>query len=357
MTAAIQQLKDTQFKYFFAVVSTGITDAVMEEAFAQGIAGNGLNTWFFSDGLNSRDILDRSFPVGSPLAKAYQGVGLIEATGGVAGMNIQYDKLALSMQQLQTSEEDMQFINDHLPYYTPNPPNYSEITANKNFLSWPGFVAPFLYDATIGLGLAACNLTSTLGRYNFTGEELFQNLIQRDFEGTSGYVVLDNVTGSRTAESAFFSVTNFVGEEDAQGMVNFKFVITNIWYEGNFTYLAPFVFNDGTTNVPADLPAITVEQNYLSSGLDAWGFILCGIIVCLSIGFGVWTYLNREVQAVRSSQPIFLLCIAAGTLIMGLGIIPLTADQGDSSEKGASAACMAFPWLLAFGFSLIFSAL
>lgn len=339
-------------------MANGITDAVMEEAYAQGIAGNGLYTWLFSDGLNTEDVIGRSFPVGSPLAKAYQGIGIVQATGGLAGMQIQYDKLALSMQQLQTSEGDMKFINDHLPHYYPsNPPNYSEITANENFLSWPGFVGPFLYDATIGLGLAACNLTATLGRYNFTGEELFQNLLQRYFKGSSGYVVLDDVTGSRTAESAFFSKTNFVGEEDAQGMVNFKIVDTDIWYEGNWTNLAPFIFNDGTTNIPADLPAITVDQNILSNGFQAWGLLLCGIIVFMSIGFGVWTYLNRKVQAVRSSQPIFLLCIAAGTLLMGLSIIPLTIDRGDTNEKGASAACMAFPWLIAFGFSLIFSAL
>jgi hypothetical protein len=39
-------------------------------------------------------------------------------------------------------------------------------------------------------------------------------------------------------------------------------------------------------------------------------------------------------------------------VLEGLAIIPLSIDQ-----RGADAACMALPWLLAIGFSLTFSAL
>ena len=42
---------------------------------------------------------------------------------------------------------------------------------------------------------------------------------------------------------------------------------------------------------------------------------------------------------------------------MGASIIPLIIDRGVASEEGCDAACIAFPWLLAVGFSITFASL
>mmetsp|Transcript_18477 Transcript_18477/g.39971 ORF Transcript_18477/g.39971 Transcript_18477/m.39971 type:complete len:910 (+) Transcript_18477:305-3034(+) len=357
---AIQQLKASQCTYFFGIIfPTNLVDRVMTEAYNQGVAGTGSHTWLFSDSLGST-VTSRSFPVGSPLEKAYLGTGILQATGGVPGTEA-FDKLTLSMQQLKTDEHDLAFLNDHLPrdYPEGKSVNHSEVTSQETFLSSPGFVAPYLYDAAVGLGLAACELTSTSepNEY-FTGEELFQAFVQREFEGTSGSVVLDPTTGSRNPRSALFSLTNFVVDEDAgQGMVQFKGVDTDLFKSGQWESLVPYTFNDATHAIPLDLPALETDPNHLSTGFQVLGLILCGIIVGLSIIFACWTYRNRGLKVVRASQPIFLYLIASGTLLMGLAIIPATIDLGDTNQKGADAACMAFPWLLTSGFSLTFSAL
>ena len=50
INTAVQLLKDTQNTFFFAIVyPTSTLDAVMTEAYRQGIAGTGRHNWFFSD--------------------------------------------------------------------------------------------------------------------------------------------------------------------------------------------------------------------------------------------------------------------------------------------------------------------
>ena len=42
---------------------------------------------------------------------------------------------------------------------------------------------------------------------------------------------------------------------------------------------------------------------------------------------------------------------------MGLAIVPMSIDDSIASEQGCNMACMAVPWLLSLGFSIVFSAL
>jgi len=360
---AIHQLKNTKYTYFFAIIPGRVLDDIMTEAYKQGIAGSGLHTWLFADGIDTYDIVDRSFAKGSPLSNAYKGSGLLEASAGERSLQPTYDKFFAAMQNLR-NEQDLAFIDSHLPWasdYVLNneiPVNHSKITDSDRFLYWPGYVGPFLYDATVAIGMAACSASSSSGVTNVTGEEMFQNFIGMEFEGASYNVKFED-TGTRTADSALFSLTNFVlDEETAEEEMQFLRVKTDIWGNGTwYNVKVPFVFNDGSTTPPADLPPITVDQNHLSKGFRAVGGILCAIIVCMSIGFGVWTFKNRAVQVIRASQPIFLYIIAVGTLLFGISIIPLSVDRGVGNEKGASIACMAVPWFIAMGFSLIFSAL
>jgi len=314
-------LKDTEFTYFFGIVHQDVLDRIMTEAYKQGIAGTGWHTWLFSDSVGN-SMTGRNFQIGSPLEKAHRGSGTLTAVGGVPGMDL-FDKLTSSLQQLGQNDIDMTYMYGHLPqeYSDGKFANHSIITAQESFLKVPGLMAPFLYDAVVALGLASCELVeiSQKDEY-FTGEELFQAFINTTFEGTSGLVVLHQTTGTRNPWSAFFSLTNIVADENADvnsGMVQFKGVGTDLFKSGEWESLFPYTFNDGTSDIPLDLPALETETNYLDMGLKVVGLILCGIIVALALGFSYWTYHNSRKRVVRASQPIFLHIISGGTLLMG----------------------------------------
>jgi multiple sugar transport system substrate-binding protein len=113
-----------------------------------------------------------------------------------------------------------------------------------------------------------------------------------------------------------------------------------------------------------DVYAPGVDLNQLDN-IRAYGYLLVTIIMMCSIGFGTWSIRYRTSQIVRASQPFFLVMICAGTMVLGLTIIPLGIDDGDSSplscsledSEGCDKGCMAVPWLLALGWSIVFSAL
>lgn len=357
----IQELKEMGYTYFFGILFPAKNfDRVMTEAYNQGIAGTGRHTWLFSD-VADKIVSGRNFTVGSTLEKAFRGTGTLSFVGGGPGMEL-FDKLASSIQQLGESEKDRSYLDAHLPrdYSEGKFVNHSIITEEDTYLKEPGPIVPFLYDAVVGLGLASCGLIETSKNHEyFTGEQLYQAFLNTTFEGTSGSVVLDPETGTRDPHTAIFVMKNFVYDEDSsgQGLVQFKEVESDIFMAGEWEQLTPYIFNDGTSTIPLDLPFLETKPNHLSTGLRVVGSILCGIIIALAIGFGFWTYHNSRKRVVRASQPIFLYIISAGTLLMGLAIIPLTIDLRVTDQKGADAACMAVPWLLAVGFSLTFSAL
>lgn len=313
---AVKELKGTQFQYFFGIIYSQDLDKLMTEAYRQGIAGTGLHTWLFSDGVGSH-ISDFELAQGSILEKAYRGAGLMKAAGGIPGIET-FDKLAKSMQELARSEEDLAYLDAHLPSTV----NNSIVTEGGSYLSPPGLVAPFLYDAVIGLGLASCRLVETSGDDGnyFTGEELFEALLNTTFDGTSGTIILDPVTGTRVPRSALFTLTNFVDDKNFntdKGMMKFKGVDTDLFKSGERESLAAYTFNDGTTDVPLDVPMLETNSNYLGTALKAVGLILCGVNVVLALCFSYWTHHNQHKRVVRSSQPLFLSIISFGTLFMG----------------------------------------
>ena len=234
-----------------------------------------------------------------------------------------YDKLTRSMQHLGENEDDRSYLDSHFPRDYPDGKvvNHSIITDQEAFLKAPGMVAPFLYDSVVALGIASCGLLEISDNNDyFTGEELFQAFLNTTFDGVSGSIILDPDTGTRDPLSALFLLTNFVDDEEAtidQGMVQFKKIETGIFKSGEWEPLVPYPFNNGDSDIPSDLPILETNSMYLSTGLKAIGLILCDIIIALALSSSYWAYHNSGKQVVRSSQPIFLYIISAGTLLMG----------------------------------------
>jgi hypothetical protein len=99
-------------------------------------------------------------------------------------------------------------------------------------------MSPFLYDAVVSIRLTSCALVNTNGSspYKFTGKDLFATIRNTSFTGTSGSIVFDPVTGTRDPFSTYFSLTNFVDDEDAivgLNMIQFKGITTDLFKSGD----------------------------------------------------------------------------------------------------------------------------
>ena len=297
--SAIQRLRETQYTYFFGILYSANIEAIMTEAYDQGIAGRGKHNWIFSDGMGGY-LSDRQYETGSKLALAFYGTGVLTASGGIPGME-NFDKLDQAIQGMKNNE-DISYLETLFPtdYADGKVVNHTVISRSDDFLSTPEFATPFLYDAIIALGLAACELRS-IGDASFTGEELFETFKDTTFEGTSGSVEFDNVTGSRDPRSAVFVLENYVYENDIaySGMIQFKRVESDVFIGGKWDSLVPYIFSDGTDDVPADLPPLETDHNYASTGVKVIGCIFYLVILVLSISFGVWTYTHRNKHVVR----------------------------------------------------------
>ena len=107
--------------------------------------------------------------------------------------------------------------------------------------------------------------------------------------------------------------------------------------------------------VPTVLPSIIVDNNYIGN-LAIIGYIFCAVVALFSISITEWVWFNRKNSVIRASQPLFLYMICAGTLVMGLSIIPLAFDD-ETSHHNADIACMASPCMFFLGASAVYAAL
>lgn len=111
--------------------------------------------------------------------------------------------------------------------------------------------------------------------------------------------------------------------------------------------------------VPSHLPEVTVDMHYIGN-LQYIGFIFSATVMFLAIGLGLWTFMNRNLKAVKASQPVFLIMITVGVTIMGASMIPMSFDDGNlmlDVHETCKVACMSTIWLFSVGFTTVFSAL
>jgi len=326
----------------------------MTEAHRQGIAGTGVHNWILSDSSGS-DLISQTFPRDSPLGLSFRGTGLIGASGGLPELSPQLQALTRELQLVKQSEADMMYLESIFPKYDGQSYNVNQ----ESFLTSAGTFGPFMYDSAVALGLAACQTWQETQTVD--GEAHFQAMLERSpFSGTTGLLRFDSVTGTRDPTSATFTYLNHVEDTDLSTNTNvqYKQVLSNIFQQGEWSALQDNVYNDGTTTIPADLPAVPfVEKNHLNSSLRAVGLVLCGVAVFMALACATWTCVKSETRVIKASQPLFLLTVCAGVIIFVSAIVPLSIDEGVATVDGCDAACISAPWLLCVGFSTIFAAL
>jgi hypothetical protein len=225
-----------------------------------------------------------------------------------------------------------------------------------------GAQAPFVYEAAIALGLAACAVSPGINEtegFFLNGKTHYERMVHTAFQGVSGDVVFNPETGSKEPNHTLYKVTNFVDAPISgdNNIVQYEEVLTNIYEKGQWKKLNPFVFNDGSTNIPSDIPPVALIDDVVTPPIRISVLLLCGVIFLLVVGCITWTHKNRKTRVVLASQLFFLHIICVGVLLMGLTIVPLSIDHGIATLKECSIACTTVPWLAAMGFSMTVSAL
>ena len=230
-------------------------------------------------------------------------------------------------------------------------------TTSIPIIGTPSFLT---YDAMMAIGFAACDIQD---KEFFTGQDLYEQIVQRtQFEGLSGRVGFDNVTGTRLFEGVQFGFTTNTIDSTRSNDADAYFFKTQVsWVldpaSTNETVRqhAPYVFRTGSTIPPPSLPPVSEgNENLLSTGVRGFGWALGGLALLMACGLGIWTYLLRNNKMIRLSQPLFLGMMCVGASLMAASVFFLGWQE---PWPGLDFACMATPWLLVLGFSTAFSAL
>lgn len=102
---------------------------------------------------------------------------------------------------------------------------------------------------------------------------------------------------------------------------------------------------------------VDYNTNQLGGGILAYGFAMASVTMLTAVGFALWAHVHRTSPVVRASQPFFLILICAGVFVLASSIFPMAIDDGFASQEACDRACMAIPWLVAMGWSVLFAAL
>lgn len=118
-----------------------------------------------------------------------------------------------------------------------------------------------------------------------------------------------------------------------------------------------FIFYDGTPNEPMPRRK-TFKPNYLSSGVQITGLILCGLAFLLSFLSGFWVFAYRQKKIVKASQPEFLYLLCFGAALVGITSVFSSFDEEKGiSEEQLSKFCQVSPFLFVIGYLAMYCAL
>ena len=268
---AVRVLKETRFTYFVACVYDSQINAILLEAHLQGIAGTGKHSWFLPLGYSviPGSVVKR----GSALDKVYQGaftigpkvVGYENTEGEHDDQSDAFKRLIEVIRHLRDNTPDIDYVRSLLPEAV------QPVLDKQNFFGARSPALLSAYDASIALGLAACRAIQQQQQqqpssegisFYLGGENHFREFLQTDFNGTTGRVVFDNITGTRLPDSYSYSIGNYVADPvfSNDTHVVYQEVHSGTFENGVWNIFKPLIFNDGTRNVPSDIPELELED-------------------------------------------------------------------------------------------------
>jgi hypothetical protein len=304
-----------------------------------------------------------TLPKESPAAKATFGNAILTDEGGLPGIDPQHDAF---LQVWNTGIPKDAAFRNYLHSKLPVSDIALERTADY-FETTPSHIAAFSYDAIVALGLSACQAYQEQQEQwssgIFSGAEHHAKLVQNQFLGASGNVTIGPTSFSRKAESTFHVVSNILPIDETANTTTFRGTPLTVFDTAAQQWMRydasqDFVFADGSTTPPSQIPALDADHHYISTPVRAVVLTLSAMAMALSIGFFIYCCLwHKHHRVIRASQPLFLGMICAGTLLMASSIIPASIDDSIASPKGCGSACIAQFWLFPIGFCLVFAAL
>ena len=343
---ALKILKESNLRYIFAIIHEKGFAQVLEQAFDAGLVGDEY-TWYLPE---LDPILEPGFALNrkgqAKVAAAVQGSSVV----GIQSFG--HPEFEESLSSFQTDPDFQSFFfelhADNSAYFGVN---LTEVIPSISQYSYT------TYDAVIALGIAGCQADENL----FSGADHFQRFKTMTFNGASGPVAFDPVTGTRRFETLEYTFTNVYVDGDMSDNETVVFqsrVSTLIDFNSEqvVNELHPTIYSDGSSNRPSPLPPLEDEMNLVPTCVFAVGWFLAGLLILCCFALGWFVHRFRKKQIVRAAQPSFLGMLLVGTLLMASSIIPMTFQE-PTSQRGLDIACMATPWLLVCGFSTAFSAI
>ena len=385
ITEALEELKRSQYRYILAVMPNMVHyDILLESAYDMGLAGNGIQQWYFSDSFEHR------VTTSEILQLAYNRTGVFKAS---AGRHKYYNTFVHQLDSLSRNTEDMKYFHSVTPQSIDsreklsiffnsfennnnNSGNGNNIAINTNTTYDSSQKlnnhdsAAFTYDATIAMGISACLAIGTYDGTHFTGHTQYDELLERTrFFGATGNVIFNNKTGSRTMNSTNYKLFNYVDEElinEKTGKKIVRFVMNTasiyqegVWFDGENVTDKAFIYTDGNYTQPKDLPPPSGDPNYPPDSLRGLALFFCAFSIVTAFGFGLWTWFKRSTRVIQASQPFFLYLVCTGVIMVAASIIPYSINDKNRNleTEDCSWACTAVLWLLFPGISIVFSAL
>jgi 7 transmembrane sweet-taste receptor of 3 GCPR/Receptor family ligand binding region len=343
----IQRLADSKFHYIVALLNPRTWQSILRTALQFEIIGRPDYFWMFGE--SSLTFVDPSFQLRrdteADLALALHGSAVLSAT------ETPYAPLDQALLEFSQSEALQQFfIESHVD---------PDIFLNYTFVPPGRSLYQYLtYDAVVAMMLAVCEVPRVDGNKT-TGRAIYAQLLQTEFVGVSGHVSFDPITGTRKSEDILYGVRNvrFPNATPEAYLVDPTLTaLINLTGEASLEFVAPFYYASNSSTPPPPLAPVQVDMNLIPTGMRAFCLSLSALVMCVSVGFGTWTYYHRDKDVVKASQPIFLVQICVGTFIIASSVIP-TSLQEPLSNRGLDIACMSAPWLVSIGFVTAFSAL
>ncbi len=326
---SISALKKSEYRFVVALTTSRITaDALMQIAYDKEVAGtpDGSYHWWFFESLEAA-LIDRKFPKNSTLAKAYNGAGSVAQT--IDKTRSKYDKfLELSTELKRELYKNTQQANDDEEKGL-FAPEATFLNASEWFQEGKGFAhssAGFSYDATVLVGLSACEAISggppsgdqiPQSSLFLEGNDYFEVIKQTNFTGITGDILLDPETGTRDGHSVQYTITNWVMKHNDDtdlnetGTVMLQPTVAYVYAPGgdeNWEEVNTFIFSGGKTvetlGENPDLPPPIVEYNTVNWTIQAVAGAACALILFMTIGCAVWVHQHKNSRVIRASQPV-----------------------------------------------------
>jgi ABC-type branched-subunit amino acid transport system substrate-binding protein len=331
---AIKQLKSSGLRYVVAILHSEYK-SVVDEATKAGLLNSTETTWFLT--VASAALGDEGIEIDPGNALAMNGMGLVRIW-------VDKDASALSREVLRDFSNSADLQNMYISARNQNS-TFSNISFHDLALN------PYIYltyDAMTALGLAACAVPNN-GLFN--GSELYNQLRKTEFDGVSGPVRFNPITGTRSDDFKF-EVKNLLvsPERELRSVTSYIINLSNKTPDARVEMRGPFIFPGGTTTPPDSLPPPVHVVIDVGLGFVIVGNILAALVMVTSVGWMYWTWRNQKKKIVVAAQPIFLWQLCIGTFILASSIIPMSMQEDDD-------ACIVTPWLLSVGFVTTWSAL